>query len=59
MVKATTKIAAMATAMPARRTPASARAWFASQAYADQVHHSSASSSSPCTTPWPSWPRAM
>ena len=47
-----TKMAAMATAMPARRIPSSARAWLPSQAYADQVHHSRASSSSPWTTPW-------
>jgi hypothetical protein len=37
--------------MAARTTPVSARAWLPSQAYAHQVHHSSARRSRPWSTP--------
>ena len=51
IVRATTNSAAIATAMAARTTPVSARAWLLSQAYAHQVHHSSARTSRPWSTP--------
>ena len=50
IVRATTNSAAIATAMAARTTPVSARAWLPSQAYAHQVHHSSARTSRPWST---------